>query len=381
MAVIRGTETAAFHDRVWEKIEEKMHRVVLRNRDVIPYTTGEDGRYQDIFKIAPAMWTNGFWPGILWYLYQASGDELYREEAVRAEEKLDGPLLGFDTGHVADHLDHDVGFLWQLSAGADYRLTGSVSSYRRTMLAADCLMARFNPDGHFFTAWNGKDREGWSIIDTMMNLPLLYRASEISGYSRYKKAAMAHADHAMEGLIRPDGSSAHIAVYDCDTGELKEHLAGQGAAFDSAWSRGQGWAVYGFALSYRYTKKSEYLATAKKAANYFAACVSQSGYVPRSDFRGAKELMDTTAGVIAANGMLELAEWVPEGEKRLYAELAYRILKALTEEHCCWSMDSDAILTDSSERYTDEKEMTIIYGDYFLIEAILRLKGTVQNLW
>lgn len=366
---------------VWKHMEEKMHQVVFRNRNIIPYTTGEDGRYLDRFNAAPAMWTNGFWPGMLWYLYQESGDELYKTEAVRAEEKLDTPLLGLDGCSAADWLDHDVGFLWHLSAGANYLLTGSLPSCKRAMLAARHLMARFNPGGNFFTAWNGTEREGWSIIDTMMNLPLLYRTSEQTGYSRYRKTAMAHADHALYGLLRPDGSSAHIAVYDVDTGVLLRHEAGQGADSDSTWSRGQGWAIYGFALSYRYTKKPEYLAAAKRAADYFTACVSQTGYVPRSDFRGDKELLDTTAGVIAACGMLEIAAWVPEAEHSAYTETACKILMALTQSHCCWNMDCDAILQDSSERYTDAKEMTILYGDYFLMEAILKLKGIKQDLW
>lgn len=371
-------EQQEWAEAIWKKTEDKMEQVVLRNRDIIPYTTGEDGRYIDIFERVPAMWTNGFWPGILWYLFQATGKDLYREEALRAEEKLDGPLFAMD--HVAETLDHDVGFLWHLSAGADYRLTGAASARRRAMVAADRLMARWNPNGRFFTAWNSREREGWSIIDTMMNLPLLYWAAQESGGSRYQKAAMAHADHTMSGLLRSDGSSAHIAVYDVDTGAWKEHLEGQGAASDSSWSRGQGWAIYGFALSFRYTKKQEYLDAAKRTAAYFWSCVSVGDGTPKSDFRGEKNLTDTTAGVIAACGMMEIAAWVPKQEASLYRNMAFGILKAM-EKHCCWTLDSDAILQNSSERYTDDHEMTIIYGDFFLIEAILRLKECGSIIW
>lgn len=278
-------EQQEWAEAIWKKTEDKMEQVVLRNRDIIPYTTGEDGRYIDIFERVPAMWTNGFWPGILWYLFQATGKDLYREEALRAEEKLDGPLF-----------------------------------------------------------------------------------------------AMAHADHTMSGLLRSDGSSAHIAVYDVDTGAWKEHLEGQGAAFDSSWSRGQGWAIYGFALSFRYTKKQEYLDAAKRTAAYFWSCVSVGDGTPKSDFRGEKNLTDTTAGVIAACGMMEIAAWVPKQEASLYRNMAFGILKAM-EKHCCWTLDSDAILQNSSERYTDDHEMTIIYGDFFLIEAILRLKECGSIIW
>lgn len=369
-------EYQAWAETMWHRIEEKMHRTVARNTDIIPYTTDKNGRFLDIYHRSPAMWTNGFWPGILWYLYQATGEEFYRCEAEKAEKKLDR-LLTLEMG--CDVVDHDVGFLWHLSAGADYLLTQNPQSWVRSMRAAELLMARFNPDGRYFTAWNGADRQGWSIIDTMMNLPLLYRASEQTGYTRFARAAMAHADHTMQYMLRSDGSSAHIAVYDPTDGHLLHWLAGQGAAPDSAWSRGQGWAIYGFALSYRYTRKEEYLLASKRAAEYAEQALQKTGWIPRSDFCGAKELWDTTAGAIIANGMLELAEHLP-GEAAHWRKTALCILKAL-EEHCDWAEDHDALLLNCSERYTDEKQMTILYGDYFLIEAVLRLKGGVQVLW
>ena len=366
----------AWTDEMWRRIEEKMHTVVCRNPGIIPYTTDENGRYIDRYAASPAFWTNGFWPGILWYLYQETGDELYRREAEQAEEKLDC-LLTLEKG--GDAIDHDVGFLWHLSAGADELLTGNAQSRVRIRRAADLLMARFNPDGRFFTAWNGPERQGWSIIDTMMNLPLLYRTAEQTGYTRYARAAQAHADHTMQYMLRPDGSSAHVAVYDPVDGHLLHWLAGQGAAPDSVWSRGQGWAVYGFALSYRYTRKPEYLQAARRAAVYVEAALQRTGWVPHSDFCGDKPLLDATAGAILANGMLELAEHLPE-EAEHWQESAFHILTAL--ESCCdWNLAHDAILQNCSERYTDEKQMMILYGDYFLMEAVLRLKGGAKLLW
>ena len=204
-------------DSVWENIKVKMSKVAANVGDKIPYTT-VDGRYDDKFKEDPTWWTNGFWPGILWLMYMGTQDEKYREMAEKAELRLDKVLFGLDGSFEGLH--HDVGFMWHLSSVANYRITGNPESKIRGLIAANHLASRFNIKGGFITAWNGKEREGWSIIDTMMNLPLLYWASNETGYSRYRFIAEAHADKTAENVIRPDGSVIHIIEYDTNTGKL-----------------------------------------------------------------------------------------------------------------------------------------------------------------
>ena len=266
--------------------------------------------------------------------------------------------------------------MWLPTAAADYRLTKNQDSRRRGLIAANYLAARFNPTGGFLTAWNTKEKEGWSIIDTMMNLPLLYWASEILGYDRFQRIAQLHADKTMKNAVRPDGSVIHILHYDVVTGEVLESFGGQGYGVGSAWSRGQAWAIYGFTMSYLATRKQEYLDTAKRVAHYFLANAALSDYVPLLDFRSPKApvLYDSTAGAITASALLTIAKEVPYLEQRLYREGAVRILKALEEKCCDWSQDTDLILAKGAEAYRYQEQKYIVYGDYYFLEALRKLK-------
>ena len=365
------------------KMMEKMAASIHRNEGKIPYTTDKNGVYDDKSADKDLMcWTNGFWEGILWLMYAQTGDSYYKNLGNRMEEILDRLLLGL-TKYGIDPLHHDVGFMWLLSSVANYRLTGNLSSRRRGMIAANYLSSRFNIKGNYIVAWDGKEREGWSIIDTMMNIPLLYWAASETDYDRYRFIAMAHADKTMENLVRPDGSVVHIIIYDPETGETAGTLGGQGYEEGSSWTRGQAWAIYGFALSYLRTKKKSYLDTAKKVAHYFLSAVAEYGYIPPIDFRAPKEpaFIDTTAGAIAACGLLEIEKHVPEFEKDMYLAGALKILKALTEKYCNFTGEMDSLLQNGSEAYHTNKHMSIIYGDYFYMEAMLRLNGLEIELW
>lgn len=367
-------------EETWQKIVEKMDCSSKRNIGKIPYTT-VDGVFDNRFDSRPAWWTNGFWTGILWLMYEGTKQERYREIAEATENMLDSVLYGQDESFYGLH--HDVGFMWLLSSVANYRLTGNLLSKRKGLIAANYLASRFNPRGNYIVAWNSVEKEGWSIIDTMMNLPLLYWAAEETGYQRFKYIAMAHADKAAENAVRADGSAVHITVYDKETGEVLETLAGQGYAVGSAWSRGQSWALHGFALSYGHTKEQRYLDTAKKAAHYFVSALGDD-CIPKLDFRSPDmpDYRDTTAGAIAASGLIEIALHVPEHQQGMYVNAAVKILKALDTIHCNWDPDTDSILQNGSEAYHyDKKHISIIYGDYFLIEAILKLKGMEISFW
>lgn len=368
-------ETAPFAAGMKEKFLRKMPTALEKARDLdfIPYTVNgrewAPGPSGDIF-----WWTNGFWPGVMWLMYLISGNTQYRTEAEHAENMLDEALRGFE------HLHHDVGFMWYLSSGVNYRLTGNEKSLRRTRLAAEFLMARFNPLG-FIRAWN-EDKAGWAIIDTMMNLNLLYWASEYTGDPRYRLTAMRHADTVMKYFIREDGSSEHIVIFDPESMKVLDKPRGQGYAKGSSWSRGQAWALYGFVLSYIHTGKAEYLETAGRIANYFIDCVKDD-WLPKCDFRQpeGEKLLDNCSGAIAACGMIELARQMGSGD--VYFPAAIQLLKALDESCANWDPAYPAILTQCSGAYhsNTNHHIAMIYGDFFLIEAVGKLLGTPLLIW
>lgn len=373
-------------DATWEKVDKKLSRTAVKSRNKIPYTT-INGEHDDRVSINPSCWTNGFWGGLMWLMYHETGNEEYRKTAERSEELLDSALKDYKSLH------HDVGFMWHLTSGANYRLTGNQASCVRNLFAASALFSRYNIDGDFIRAWNGivdgKATDGFSIIDCLMNLSLLYWASEEIGDDRFKKIAMRHMEMAMRDHIRPDGSVNHIVNHEVDKIGVKEVLGGQGYTAESCWSRGLAWAVYGCVISYVHAGKSEYLEAAKKTADYFIERCKETNYLPLVDFCAPKEPVyyDSTAGVCAACGMLEIAKYVSEEEGRRYTQEAIHILKAI-EKHCCnYEEDQDALVMMGTERYPhNDREMRgvhkpIIYGDFFFVEALTKLRGSDFFIW
>ena len=200
---------------------------------------------------------------------------------------------------------------------------------------------------------------------------------------------MHYADMAMTDHVRPDGSINHIVIHDSEAPGVVDTLRGQGYDVGSTWSRGEAWALYGFILSYIHTKEQKYLDTAKKVANYFIANVANTDWLPLCDFRAPDTpvIYDSTAGAIAACGMIEIAKNVPEFEKDMYLSAAIKMLKAMEANWCNWEETEDAVLMMGTERYRREDEGThgqhipIIYGDYYFTEAILKLKGSEFLPW
>lgn len=369
-------------EETWKKIQKKIGAVTDRIGGMIPGDPGPDGCYVDMGSRDIFWWTNGFWSGILWQMYHATKEERYKTAAIETEEKLDEALHDFIGLH------HDVGFMWLPSAVANCRLTFNKQSEIRGLHAASILAGRYNPAGRFIRAWNpdcdlSLDTRGMMIVDCMMNIPLLYWASDVTGDSRFRTIAREHADTVLRHTIRQDGSCNHIVQFDPDTGEVLDAPGGQGYGRGSSWSRGQSWALYGMALSFAHTGEERYLNAAKQVAHYMMANVAMNGYVPLVDFRAPKEpiLVDTTAGMIMACGLLEIAGHVGELERELYVENAVRVLRTLERNYCDWDSEKDAILGFGTVAYHGRKHCPIIYGDYFLLEALLRLRGEELMIW
>ena len=376
-------------EEVVHKIKEKMEWVSEKSKYKIPYTTINgthdnrvDSSRQWNIDDGVNWWTNGFWGGMMWLMYHETKEERYAEIARYSEEQLDQCFVDYYGLH------HDVGFMWLPTAVADYRLTKNEESKKRGMHAANILAGRFNPVGRFIKAWNiaygGEgDVRGWAIIDSMLNMPLLYWASEESGDPRFKQIATMHADTVMDAFIRPDGSVRHIVEFDPFVGGMVKDYGGQGYGIGSSWTRGQTWGMYGFMMSYIHTGKIEYLNTSKKIAHYFIANIPEDGIIP-VDFRQPKEpeWEDSTAAAIAACGLIEIARHVDELEKDMYLNAALKLLKTLDEKRCNWGDSSDCILENCSSAYHNkDHHFSIIYGDYYFMEAIFKLKGNDIFLW
>lgn len=372
-----------------EKLKEKIAWVSKRSENKIPYTTihkvhdDKSAAVNASEDDGLSWWCNGFFGGIMWQMYHETGSEQYMKIARNIEEKLDGCFSSFSGLH------HDVGFMWMPTAVADYRLTKNEAARIRGLHAATLLAGRFHPSGNFIRAWNNPkkgdvDNTGWAIIDCLMNLSILYWASDETHDPRFRQIAMLHADTAMNYFVRPDGSVRHIVEFDPQTGEMIKDYGGQGYAQGSSWTRGQAWGLYGFVISYIHTKKQEYLDTAKKIAHYFIANIPEDGLIP-ADFRQSKQprYYDDSAAAIAANGLLKLAEQCEKNsaDERLYQGAAIKLLMALDQNHCDYTTEDDGIVQNCSVAYHGEHEVNLIYADYFFLEAILNLKGNDFFLW
>ncbi len=357
-------------DGMWEKIDNKLSKTAIEVRNILPYEV-INGKYQDMSEKDPGWWTNGFYGGMMWLMYKATGNEDYRLTAERHEELLDVVFDNFD------RFDHDIGFMWGLTAKANYIQTGNKKSRTRALLTANILSSRANIKADFIRAWNHE--KSYSIIDCMMNLPILYWASRELEDKRFEYVAKMHADMAMKEHVREDGSVVHICVHDEESNKIVETLAGQGCAVDSAWSRGQAWAVYGFVLSYIHTGDNKYLDTAKIAADYFLSCAEKNNYKVLTDFRAPEEPVyyDTSAAVCAACGMIEIYKATNEQK---YLDGAINILKAV-EEDCIFDNTNQSILQNGMVAYWSGKQEHLVYADFFLVEAILKLKGSDYLIW
>lgn len=380
-------ENIGWVKETFAKVDAKMSKVTLRSRDKLADGVDADGvhRSRD-----PRNWTSGFWGGLNVLLYNYTKNEEYLKTARRSEEMMDEALMDFKS------LYHDVGFMWHILSGALYRVTGDEKSMNRNLHMAANLFSRFvryeEAPGGFIRAWNsawqGLDVENFSIIDCLMNLPILYWASDVIGDDRFKRIAMDHADMALTDHLRYDGSVAHIVQHDRDSGEVVCTYGGQGCAVGSSWSRGQAWGLYGFTLSYIHTKEERYLDAAKQIANYFIANCSDD-WLPRVDFRAPSEpvMYDATAGVCAACGMIELAKALSENEGGMYMHGAINILKAIEKNFADYNPDRDDLITHGTVLYPVKPgqesgvHISIIYADYFFTEALLKLLGDEFLPW
>jgi unsaturated chondroitin disaccharide hydrolase len=360
---------------IWEKIVSKTERMAKQIGDKCPNAAAFDGIYNDR---GDHWWTSGFWPGLQWIMYDMTQKESYRETAWNWDHRLEPHL---------QRLDHDVGFQFLPTAVIKYKISGDEGAKKMGLAAANFLAGRFNLAGRFIRAWNREERIGWSIIDTCMNLPLLFWATEETNDPRFRHIAIAHAKTVVEHFIRPDGSVRHIVIFDPETGEYLDTLGGQGYAADSAWSRGQAWAIYGMATVYRFTGDELFLNASKRVANYFLSHLPEDK-VPAWDFRvpdSENEPKDSSAAAIAASGLIELGELTGGVEGDFYKAQARLILESLvSSSYATWEQpEHEAILKHATgaKPRNSEVDVSMIYGDYYFVEALAKLRGWSRRIF
>jgi unsaturated chondroitin disaccharide hydrolase len=326
-------------------------------------------------------WTSGFWPGILWYMYEFSANQDIKQFAQQWTESLKG-LKNWTPK------DHDLGFMVYCSFANGYRLTGN-SEYKKFILEmADSLSTLFNPNVGTILSWPGRKNIGNieisgtmkhnTIIDNMMNLELLFWSFRNGGNPHLYDIAVQHALTTMKNHIRPDFSSYHVVLYDSLSGDVGHRITHQGYSDESMWARGQAWGIYGFTVAYRETGMPEFLETAKKMAQVYLDRLP-SDYVPFWDFDAPNipfEEKDASAAAIAASAILELSGLIKEDKEKLwYREEASKILRSLGENYISNGTDH-AILWHSvgNRNRNSEVDVPIIYADYYFIEGLTREK-------
>lgn len=319
-------------------------------------------------------WRSGFWPGILWYVYEYTRQDSWRKKADSFSRPLT-PLV------FSSATDHDLGFQLYCSFGNGFRLTGD-SSYRRVLLAgADTLATLFNPKIGTILSWprNVQKYGGHNtIIDNMINLELLFWASKNGGSRRLYEIAVQHAKTTMRNHFRPDYSSYHVVVYD-STGKAVKKITHQGYSDSSMWARGQAWAIYGYTMAYRETRDGDFLGFAQKVADVYLQRLPDD-FIPYWDFNAPgipDEPRDASAAAVTASALIELSTFVTDSSKSAhYRNMAGKMLAALSSEKYQSRKVNDALLLHSTGHRPNNNEVdaSIIYADYYYMEALLRLK-------
>lgn len=321
--------------------------------------------------VASKDWTSGFFPGVLWFLYEYTQQQYWKQEAEKFSADIEKEKLNGTT--------HDMGFKVYCSIGTGFRLTNDAHYKEVILQSAKTLATRFNPKTGVILSWD-HSRERWVnpvIIDNMMNLELLFEATRLSGDSSFHKIAVSHANTTMKHHFRPDYSSYHVIDYDPATGAVLKKNTHQGYSHESAWSRGQAWALYGYTLCYRYTKDPVYL---KQAENIAAFILNHPNMpkdlIPYWDFNAPNipnEPRDVSAGAVIASALYELGDY--SVQKKNYREKAAVMLQSMANTYTARvGGNKGFILTSSTGSKPSGTEVNepLSYADYYYLEALLR---------
>jgi len=321
-------------------------------------------------------WTSGFFPGILWYLYDYTHDEKWLNQAQLFTAKI--------TNEQYNRTTHDLGFIIYCSFGNGYRLTKDESYKKVIIQAARSLSTRFNEKAGVIRSWD-HNKDKWKypvIIDNMMNLELLFKATKLTGDSSFYKIAVSHANQTMINHFRPDYSSYHVVDYDPETGKVIQKNTAQGYSTESAWARGQAWGLYGYTMCYRETGDKRYLTQAQNIAKFiFNSPTLPKDLVPYWDYNDPaipNTPRDVSAAAIMASALYELSTYSNGND---YKEKADVIMVNLSNYYKApLSTNGDFILLHSTgnKPAKSEIDVPITYADYYYLEALLRSREFVK---
>jgi rhamnogalacturonyl hydrolase YesR len=356
--------------KTWRDAEQQM-RLMLKEareyrntRQVFPRTIVRDS----LKLVHSGDWTSGFFPGMLWFMYERTKKEEWKTAAAEFTALMSREPYNGDS--------HDVGFKAYNSYGNGLRLTKDTAYKRLIIQAAKTLSTRFNPKIGCIKSWDFH----WPypvIIDNMMNLELLFAATRLTGDSSFYKIAVTHANTTMKNHFRADNSSYHVVDYDTATGQVKEKNTHQGFAAESAWARGQAWGLYGYTMCYRETKNPAYLQQAERIAQFILNNPNlPADAVPYWDYNApdkAAQPRDASAAAITASALYELSGYSKQG--KTFRKAADKILQSLTSHYRSPLQGAHGFILLHSTGHkpaNSEVDVPIIYADYYYLEALMR---------
>lgn len=335
-----------------------------------PRTLKDDG---ELLLVPATDWTSGFFPGGLWYLYEYSNDQSLKDLALHFTYLLENQRTNTST--------HDLGFMIMSSYGHAYRLTGDENLKPVIVDTAETLARRFNAQTGCTRSWDFGAWKSPVIVDNVMNMELLYWSGAASKKPTLIAMANSHLDTTLKNHFRPDGSSFHLVDYDPQTGAVLKRQTVQGYADSSSWARGQGWALYGYTMGYRFTKNPLYLDQAQRTADFILSHKNMpNNLVPPWDFdvpMARTAPRDTSAAAIYASALVELSEYAEGERKTRYLAAADTILKSLSTARYRAEKVGDLggfVLNHAVGWMSGNGDVDrpLVYGDYYYIEALIR---------
>lgn len=351
-----------------------MYAVVDSLPEMLPRSVDANG---DLETSDSYFWTSGFYPGTLWYLYEYTKDAQLKDMASGMSDRVEIQKYNRD--------NHDVGFMINCSFGNKYRLLGDTACIDILTTTARSLSTRYRSAVGCTRSWSHPGTLHWQfpvIIDNMMNLELLCRATEFSGDKSFYEMAVSHADKTMNNHFRANYSCYHVVDYDTISGNALQRCTWQGLSDESVWSRGQAWALYGYTMMYRETKLSRYLAQAKHIADYLLSHpMMPQDKVPYWDFDDPNiphALKDASAAAIMASALLELSGYVEHDTSRRYVTTAETQLRTLaSDEYLAKPGENSHFILKHSVGFlpqNSEVDVPLTYADYYFVEALMRYR-------
>ena len=365
-----------------EKIEYAIKEAIKKIDFALPQFTDKFPSHSSVNNVYTQVentsgWNTGFWTGILWHAYELTGDEKYKNVALG---QIPSYLYRIKNKLGVNH--HDMGFVFSLSCVAAWKLAGSEEGKEAAILAADNLISRYKENGKFIQAWGNVNdpQDNRLIIDCLLNIPLLYWATEVTGDKKYDEMAWNHFNTTVGVCCRPDASTYHTYYFDPETGAPVKGVTHQGAFDESAWARGQSWGVYGPMLTRTYKDSDAAMSVVKATASYFIDHLPED-YIPYWDLcftDGSGEPRDTSSAAIASCGMLEALKYMDENDplRPIFKNAVNRMINSLIDNYLTKDIpESNGLLLHAT--YAKPQGIGIdemnIWGDYFYIEALHRL--------